>query len=60
MLHAFIYAAIGIGFLVLVDYLFSLRDDPREPPRLRPKLPLIGHLIGMVQYGIGRYCTQAW
>lgn len=24
--------------------------DPREPPQLKPKFPLIGHLLGILQY----------
>ncbi len=24
--------------------------DPREPPLIRPKIPLVGHLIGMLRY----------
>lgn len=47
--------AYGIGALVVlayaVDFFFSLQDAPNEPPRLRPKLPLIGHLVGLLQYG---------
>jgi len=47
--------AYGIAGLVLlayaVDFLFSLGDDPREPPRIRPKVPLIGHLLGIMGSG---------
>ncbi len=47
--------AYGIAGLVLlaytVDFLFSLGDDPREPPRIRPKVPLVGHLLGIMGSG---------
>ncbi|KAI4087254.1 MAG: hypothetical protein LQ344_006937 [Seirophora lacunosa] len=26
--------------------------DPKEPPVIRPKLPYIGHIIGLMQYGL--------
>jgi hypothetical protein len=25
-------------------------SDPREPPQLKPKFPVIGHLLGILQY----------
>lgn len=34
---------------VLLRQLFEPRMDPREPPLLRPNIPFIGHLIGMVR-----------
>lgn len=47
--------AYGIAGLVLIayalDFIFSLGDDPREPPRIRSKVPLIGHLLGLIQHG---------
>jgi hypothetical protein len=42
------------GLLVLgfiIDFIFSLGDDPREPPRLRPQIPVIGHVIGLMRHG---------
>ncbi|KAH7371921.1 cytochrome P450 [Pyrenochaeta sp. MPI-SDFR-AT-0127] len=55
------YITYGFASLILaiaVDFLLAIRDDPREPPRLRPKVPLIGHLIGIFRYGLGRYCSR--
>jgi hypothetical protein len=45
----------GIGALVAVayavEYVLTLRDDPTEPPRLRSKVPLIGHILGIITSG---------
>lgn len=47
--------AYGIAGLVLlayaIDFLFGLGDDPQEPPRIRPKVPLIGHVLGVMRAG---------
>ncbi|KAL9040691.1 MAG: hypothetical protein Q9214_004384 [Letrouitia sp. 1 TL-2023] len=52
MIRNLVYVVVGLVLLAyVVDFLFSLLDDPREPPRLRPKVPLIGHLLGIMQNG---------
>jgi hypothetical protein len=40
-----------LTFLVLV-FQTSVRPsvDPREPPRINPKPPVIGHLIGLMKH----------
>lgn len=52
MLNSILYA---IGVLMLVwlfaDLLFSFRDVPGEPPRVKPGIPLLGHLFGLVRFG---------
>ncbi len=56
MLREVAYGLAGLAFIAFaIDFLFRLRDDPREPPRLGPKVPLIGHVIGMMQYGSAYY-----
>ena len=37
-----------IGAIYLVDFWLTPRLDPREPPLLKPKVPLIGHIIGLL------------
>ena len=32
-----------------LEYFYSFTDDPREPPRLRSKFPLLGHPIGLAR-----------
>ncbi|KAH7308565.1 cytochrome P450 [Stachybotrys elegans] len=44
-------SVIGITFLYGLDWALGLFDDAREPPCMRPSVPLIGHLIGMSRYG---------
>lgn len=47
--------AYGVAALILLayalDFLFSLGDDAREPPRILPKVPLIGHVLGLMRHG---------
>ncbi|EXJ89429.1 hypothetical protein A1O3_02496 [Capronia epimyces CBS 606.96] len=40
---------------IVVEKAFSARLDPREPPLLPSKLPVIGHLIGFLRYGSAYY-----
>lgn len=47
---------------ILLFYNLNLRlrkkpVDPREPVFLYPKIPVIGHIIGLFQYG-GAYYTR--
>ena len=32
----------------LFDRFLALKQDPQEPPLIPPKIPLVGHLIGLV------------
>ena len=47
-LHVQYVVLIVLGFTVL-GYLVDSRasTDPREPEKLRPSFPLVGHLMGM-------------
>lgn len=52
MILKLIYSVTGLVVLAyMVDFIFSVCDDPREPPRLRPKIPVIGHVIGLMRHG---------
>ncbi|KAI8960547.1 cytochrome P450 [Daldinia sp. FL1419] len=52
MLGELIYSSIGLVLLAyILNYVFSLADDTQEPKRINPKVPLIGHAIGMAKYG---------
>ncbi|KAF3063880.1 Cholesterol 7-alpha-monooxygenase [Daldinia childiae] len=58
MLHELIYSSIGLVLLAYaLDYAIGFTNDVREPKRVNPKVPLIGHLLGMVKYG-GSYFTH--
>lgn len=43
--------AVLLALLVFVGKLSSPVLDAREPPVMRPRIPVIGHLIGMIQHG---------
>ena len=52
MIHELVYGFVGLVLLAYAaEYLFSLRDDPQEPPRLQSKVPLIGHVLGLMKSG---------
>jgi hypothetical protein len=52
MIHELVYGFVGLVLLAYTaEYLLSLRDDPREPPRLQSKVPLIGHVLGLINSG---------
>ncbi|PLB49117.1 cytochrome P450 [Aspergillus steynii IBT 23096] len=52
MIQAIASVLVGVVLLAYVtEYLLSIRDDPREPIRLRPKVPVIGHILGLIRNG---------
>ncbi|KAH8882198.1 cytochrome P450 [Thozetella sp. PMI_491] len=54
MLREVIYGLAGlIGLVITVDFLFNFQDDPSEPPRVHPKIPVLGHFLGLLRYGTG-------
>jgi hypothetical protein len=58
MLSTVVYASLAfISVCFLSDWLISLQDGPGEPPRARSKIPLIGHLLGLIKSGTA-YFTQ--
>lgn len=49
MFQEIIYATVAFILVAYVaDFLLSLGDDPREPPRLHSKFPLLGHAFGFI------------
>lgn len=53
-----LYSSISvISVAYLIDYIFNIRDDVREPSRLRSRIPLIGHLIGIISSGPSYHST---
>ncbi|KAB8229511.1 cytochrome P450 [Aspergillus alliaceus] len=52
MLQELMYGLVALALLAYAtEYAFSLEDDPREPPRLPSKVPLIGHVLGLLTSG---------
>ncbi|KAK4142933.1 cytochrome P450 [Dichotomopilus funicola] len=43
----------------LLGYLFSAPYDPQEPPLVKPKIPFIGHIIGLLRHGTRYYSMIA-
>ncbi|KAK3303657.1 cytochrome P450 [Chaetomium strumarium] len=41
--------AVVVGFLIFY-YTLTPSVDPREPPVLKPQIPLVGHIIGMMRH----------
>ena len=39
-----------IAACLLVWHRSRAQMDPLEPPQLKPRIPLVGHLIGMLRY----------
>ena len=51
-----LYTSLHLQYIVLIVLGFTIvgyfvdnygSTDPREPPKLRPSIPLVGHLMGM-------------
>jgi hypothetical protein len=58
MLSIAIYVSVAfVTVCYFSDWLFSLWDDPTEPPRVKAVIPLIGHLLGLIKSG-SSYFTQ--
>ncbi|KAI6749636.1 hypothetical protein HG530_015050 [Fusarium avenaceum] len=54
MLREILYGIAGFVLLAYgSEWIMSLFDDPREPKRLQSKIPLFGHLLGMMKYSSG-------
>ena len=51
-LNAVAYTAVAFVTALLclaagVEYLLGVKNDPREPQYISPRIPIIGHLIGI-------------
>lgn len=38
-----------------LEFFSRALDDPREPPRLTPRVPIIGHALGFLRGGFDYY-----
>lgn len=43
--------AVAVLAAFILVWQWTERRDPREPPYIRSRIPLIGHVVGMIQYG---------
>lgn len=56
MFYELAYCLIGlVGLAYAVEFALTLRDDVREPRRVASRVPLIGHVYGIVKYGTVYY-----
>lgn len=47
--------AVFVAVVAIATRLLRLKKDPREPPFISSKIPVIGHLIGMITGGADYY-----
>lgn len=63
MLGLHIAAIIGVVVVVVVVVLSAsytiMHGQSREPPSVSSKIPLVGHLMGLIQHG-PRYFSMLW
>lgn len=56
-----LYLVYGVAATVILayflEYYISSKDDVREPSRIRAKIPLIGHLLGIITSGPSYHST---
>lgn len=38
--------------VTFANYFLGPKYDPREPPVIHQKIPFVGHIIGLLQYGL--------
>lgn len=43
------------GVYLLVNHFLVTKIDPKEPPLLPPKIPLVGHVIGLMRQKVYYY-----
>ncbi|KAI0513191.1 cytochrome P450 [Xylaria bambusicola] len=47
--------SLALGILILCFHTLTASHEPNEPPLIRPGIPIVGHLIGMIRHGSGYY-----
>lgn len=50
MAPVFLYLAVLVVVLHFLGKVISPKVDQHEPPILKPRLPLIGHILGLMKY----------
>jgi hypothetical protein len=56
MIREVLFSLGGVVLLAYgIDFLFGYFDDPREPRRVNPTIPVIGHILGIMYYGFDYY-----
>jgi hypothetical protein len=56
MLNEVALALVGVVALAYsIDFAFGYFDDSREPRRVTPAIPIVGHLVGYMRHGFDYY-----
>lgn len=51
--HTSVYLGLGFCLFLAVWHYFDVSGhDPREPPIVKPSIPLIGHFVGFYRHGV--------
>lgn len=50
MAHVFLWLAALAAVLYFLGKVITPKVDQHEPPILKPRLPLIGHITGLMKY----------
>ena len=51
--------AVTAGIYLVLEYLLGIKHSPREPPLIQPKIPWVGHLIGIIMQK-SKYHGKVW
>ena len=50
-----------LGAITALGYILSQHSlDPREPPEVHSKIPIIGHILGLMRHGMGYFSRIAY
>lgn len=49
----------AVVFYFFFQYL-TPKIDPREPPIINAKIPFIGHILGLIRYGVPYYAMTRY
>ena len=53
--QVFLTSLVAFAILLTCWQRLSIKLDPQEPPLLKPKVPYIGHIIGIIQHNIAYF-----
>ena len=45
-----LFVAVATAGYVLFNHFLAVTPDPREPPFVSSRIPVIGHIIGLIRY----------
>jgi hypothetical protein len=52
---------VALASVSILAFLYYRREhDPKEPPLISPRIPIIGHALGIIRYGVPYYTKHRW